>query len=149
IAAPGRLLQGIPIRVLQSSFLQHGPYGAGLRGGHSAMLPWSVRGPWPASVSSPMNPAEFANIARSEREFWWYRGMRDILFRLLDPLAPPPGARVLEAGCGTGYLSQLLEQRYGWRMTPLDLGQEALEYARGYGLDRLVQADITALPFGD
>ncbi len=31
-----------------------------------------------------MNPAEFANIARSERDFWWYRGMRAILFRLLD-----------------------------------------------------------------
>lgn len=95
-----------------------------------------------------MNPAEFANIARSEREFWWYRGMRDILFRLLDPIAPR-GARVLEAGCGTGHLSQLLGERYGWRMTPLDLGREGLEYGRGYGLDRLVQGDITALPFRD
>jgi len=27
-----------------------------------------------------MNPAEFANIANCERDFWWYRGMRKILF---------------------------------------------------------------------
>ena len=32
-----------------------------------------------------MNPAEFANIAKSEKTFWWYRGMRRILFGLLDP----------------------------------------------------------------
>ena len=95
-----------------------------------------------------MNPAEFANIARSEREFWWYRGMREILFRLLDPLARR-GDRVLEAGCGTGYLSKLLADRYAWRMTPLDLSAEGLGFARGYGLDRLVQGDITALPFQD
>ncbi len=30
--------------------------------------------------------------------------------------------------------------------TPLDLGREGLEYARGYGLQRLVQGDIMALP---
>ena len=93
-----------------------------------------------------MNPAEFANIARSEREFWWYRGTREILFRLLDPIAPRT-ARVLEAGCGTGYLSKLLAKRYGWQMVPLDLGLEGLQYARGYGLHGLVQGDITALPF--
>jgi ubiquinone/menaquinone biosynthesis C-methylase UbiE len=93
-----------------------------------------------------MNPAEFANIARSERDFWWYRGMRQILFRLLDPAAVR-GAQVLEAGCGTGHLSKVLAERYAWRMTPLDLGREGLEYARSYGLERLVQGDIRALPF--
>ena len=93
-----------------------------------------------------MNPAEFDNIARAERDFWWYRGMREILFRLLDPMRIARGARVLEAGCGTGYMSKALAERYGWSMTPLDLGREGLEYARGYGLGRLVQGDITALP---
>jgi len=93
-----------------------------------------------------MNPAEFSNIARSERDFWWYRGMREILFRMLDPVAVR-GASALETGCGTGYLSKLLAERYGWRMTPLDLGREGLEYARGYGLANLVQGDMVALPF--
>ena len=57
-----------------------------------------------------MNPAEFANIAASERDFWWYRGMRDILFRMLDPhLAGRSIRRALEGGCGTGYFSHLLQ----------------------------------------
>jgi ubiquinone/menaquinone biosynthesis C-methylase UbiE len=95
-----------------------------------------------------MNPAEFDNIARAERDFWWYRGMREVLFRLLDPVVIR-GAGALEAGCGTGYLSRSLGERYGWRMTPLDLGREGLEYAHGYGLSNLVQGDVTALPFTD
>lgn len=94
-----------------------------------------------------MNPAEFDNIARSERDFWWYRGMREILFALLDPARLAAASYVLEAGCGTGYLSKVLAERYGWRMTPLDLGREGLAYARGYGLSQLVQGDVAALPF--
>ena len=100
-----------------------------------------------------LNPAEFSNIARSERDFWWYRGMREILFRLLDPIAKiliakgTPAPRVLEAGCGTGHLSSMLRERYGWTPVALDLGRDGLEYARGFGLDRLVQGDAAALPF--
>ncbi|HUQ90533.1 MAG TPA: class I SAM-dependent methyltransferase [Bryobacteraceae bacterium] len=93
-----------------------------------------------------MNPAEFANIAALEEHFWWFRGMRRILFHLLDPLADR-GGLVLEAGCGTGHLSRMLEQRYGWRMVPVDLAREGLDYGRGLGVTRMVQADIAALPF--
>jgi len=95
-----------------------------------------------------MNPAEFANIAQSERDFWWYRGMRDILFRMLDPLlGGRKPSRVLEAGCGTGYLSALLQTERGWPMVPLDLASEGLRYTRQLGLREPVQADILRLPF--
>ena len=95
-----------------------------------------------------MNPAEFANIAQAEDQFWWYRGMRRILFRMLDPYVR--GARfdrVLEAGCGTGHFALALERRYGWKMFPADLAREGLEYALSLGAQRLTQADISALPF--
>src|SRR5262249_6952254 len=91
-------------------------------------------------------PAEFANIAAAEQDLWWYRGMRDILFRLLDPIAPRFN-RVLEAGCGTGYLSRVLKDRYQWDMVPLDGDADGLNYARDSGLRSLVQANICALPF--
>jgi SAM-dependent methyltransferase len=95
-----------------------------------------------------MNPAEFANIAAAEKSFWWYRGMREILFSLLDPIArEQPEARVVEAGCGTGYLSRVLAERYRWTLFPLDIGAEGLAYARRYGVPRVVQGDATALPF--
>lgn len=94
-----------------------------------------------------MNPAEFANIARSERDFWWYRGMRAILFRLLDQhLEGRQISRMLEAGCGTGYLSRLMQER-GWPLVAMDISADGLRYARGLGVERAVQADITRLPF--
>lgn len=95
-----------------------------------------------------MNPAEFANIARAERDFWWYRGMRQILFRLLDPIARKRRfERVLEAGCGTGHFAQAMASRYGLRMFPVDLGWEGLRHGRRLGVDNLAQANIAALPF--
>ena len=95
-----------------------------------------------------MNPAEFANIARSEQRFWWYGGMNEIMFRLLDPIARARQFdRVLEAGCGTGYFASLLENRYRWRMFPIDLGWRGLQFAQSLGLERLAQANIASLPF--
>ncbi len=97
-----------------------------------------------------MNPAEFANIARAEKDLWWYRGMREILFGMLDPVVQGRSyRRVLEAGCGTGYMSHVLQERYGWPMYPLDLGWEGLEFGRGYGISRMTQGNIAALPYAD
>ena len=96
-----------------------------------------------------MNPAEFANIFRWEREFWWYRGQRAIRLRVLKPfLAGRRVARALEAGCGTGYFSHLLQQQ-GWPIVPLDISADGLKYARAMGAGRTVQGDVSRLPFGD
>jgi ubiquinone/menaquinone biosynthesis C-methylase UbiE len=95
-----------------------------------------------------MNPAEFANIAAAEQDFWWYRGMRRILFRLLDPIVKNRTIRtVLEAGCGTGYNAAALSQRYGWDVCPLDLDMAGLRYGRSMGVASLTRGDITQLPF--
>ena len=95
-----------------------------------------------------MNPAEFANIAGAEQDFWWYRGMRQILFGLLDPIARERAFhRVLEAGCGTGYFARTIASRYGLRVFPVDLGWEGLRHGKLLRVDHLAQADIGALPF--
>jgi SAM-dependent methyltransferase len=94
-----------------------------------------------------MNPAEFCNIADAEKSFWWYRGMRRILYSILDPVVSHrPIRTVLEAGCGTGYNAVALQERYGWDVYALDLAMEGLRYGRSLGAARLIQGDITALP---
>jgi SAM-dependent methyltransferase len=95
-----------------------------------------------------MNPAEFANIARGEDQFWWFRGMREMLHGMLDPyLRQRAPGRALEAGCGTGYFAHSFQQRYASPIFPVDLSPEGLRYAQGMGVERLAQADIAALPF--
>jgi SAM-dependent methyltransferase len=101
-------------------------------------------------MSSLMNPAEFANIRQSEEHFWWYRGMRSILFRMLEPhLAGRRMGRALEAGCGTGYLTHLLQRERGWPVVPLDFSGDGLHHARELGVGNPVQGDIRCLPFGE
>lgn len=95
-----------------------------------------------------MNPAEFMSLARSEKDLWWFRGMRSILFSLLDSLAVnSPISRVLEAGCGTGYTADLLNQRYGWITVAADLASEGISLARRSNRIVPVQANIAACPF--
>jgi SAM-dependent methyltransferase len=97
-----------------------------------------------------MNPAEFANIRQSEENFWWYRGMRAGLFRMLEPhLKGRAIGSALDAGCGTGYLSQLLRRERGWPIIPLDSSRDGLLYARELGAGNPVRGDIRCLPFGN
>jgi SAM-dependent methyltransferase len=70
----------------------------------------------------------------------------------------PPGARVLEVGCGPGRLSILLARRYGLDVTGLDLDPAMIERARG-NADRpgekdghrpsFVVGDVASLSFPD
>jgi SAM-dependent methyltransferase len=55
----------------------------------------------------------------------------------------------LEAGCGTGYLSHLLQRERSWPIVPLDFSGDGLHYARQLGVANPVQGDIRSLPFGD
>lgn len=95
-----------------------------------------------------MNPAEFGNILRCEREMWWFRGMERIFFRFARPHLPSrPMGRVLEAGCGTGAMSQAMIRECNCPMYPADLSRDGLAAAQSMGLERLTQANLLALPF--
>jgi SAM-dependent methyltransferase len=67
-------------------------------------------------------------------------------------LLPPPPARVLDCGCGTGWLSYLLARR-GYDVVGVDVSAEAVELARAHplfrdgGTPRFVVADAEALTF--
>jgi SAM-dependent methyltransferase len=95
-----------------------------------------------------MNPSEFTYLAAAEERMWWFRGMRRILFGLLDPEARRRAIRrAVECGCGTGHFARQAEGRYGWEVTALDLDHSGLTYARRAGLARLAQGDLARLPF--
>lgn len=93
-----------------------------------------------------MNPAELVNIERLESQLWWYRGMREITFALLDPLVKGTAPRILDAGAGTGFFAQLLSQRYGAVVVAVDLERRAVHSCWRRHRIPSVQASVVALP---
>ena len=69
---------------------------------------------------------------------WWYRGRRRIIRAELDRLSLPAGARVLDAGCGSGRTLEELGRYgevFGDRTRPGGGGDGAGSWARR-GADR-------------
>jgi len=80
-----------------------------------------------------MHPGEHDIMARVEERHWWYRGLRDLVQRLLarPEIGLPLRPRVLDAGCGTGEnlraLGRWLEPDY---LGGFDASPEAVAWAR-------------------
>ena len=88
---------------------------------------------------------------------------RILLGRLFGPIAAdiaaaaPPGAQVLEVGCGPGHLASRLARDHGLEVVGLDLDPAMIERARvnaerhGTGGPRptFVAGDVAAMPFAD
>ncbi len=95
-----------------------------------------------------MLEAEYAAMRQAEERHWWYLGLHDQVRRALARcrgLVSGPG-RVLDAGCGTGKVLELLADV---KPVGLDLSATALSLARERGDFPLVRASAVTLPFAD
>jgi SAM-dependent methyltransferase len=94
-----------------------------------------------------MKSAEYVRMFEVEATHWWYAGMREILKTLLDsaPGGVREDARILDAGCGTGFNLSLL----GEHAVGVDASEVALELCRQRGIANALRADIMRLPFPD
>jgi SAM-dependent methyltransferase len=94
-----------------------------------------------------MTPDELHAMLSRDDEHWWYRGRRLVLRAELERLPLEPGARLLDAGCGSGRTLDELA-RYG-RVSGVDLSPDAVETARKRGHDDVQVARVEELPFAD
>jgi SAM-dependent methyltransferase len=83
-----------------------------------------------------------------DEHHWWYRGRRRIIRAELDRLTLPAGARVLDAGCGSGRTLQELTG-YGTEVYGLELDPEAAEAARSRGHGEVRIGRLEELPYED
>jgi SAM-dependent methyltransferase len=92
----------------------------------------------------------FAPLFAVEDRHFWFKARNRILEAAVAPLTArlPDGYRVLEAGCGTGFVLQMLERlcRRG-EVIGLDPYGQGLDYARRRVGCQLVQGDVFNWPF--
>ncbi len=79
---------------------------------------------------------------------WWYVGRRRVLREVVRDIAPPPGAAILDAGCGSG--RNLVEFAKFGEVTGLEPAPESLALARRRGVGTIVEGTFDEpLPFAD
>ncbi len=94
-----------------------------------------------------MTPEEYDTWYRTPRGSW----IGETEYRLLrETLAAPPGASVLDVGCGTGYFTRCLANS-GFEATGVDASAGMVDYARTHaiGPERYMVGDARRLPFPD
>lgn len=93
-----------------------------------------------------MELSEYETMFQVEDRHWWYVGMRRISTTLVAQFFQDrTDVEILDAGCGTGAAIQYLSA-FG-TVIGCDLSFNALHFSRQRGLQRLVQASVTRLPF--
>jgi SAM-dependent methyltransferase len=87
-----------------------------------------------------MDAALYPRLAAVEDTHWWFSARRAICERMLDRMALPPKALILELGCGTGGNFPMLAQR--GRLYAMDADQSALAFAAARRLAKLTRASL-------
>jgi len=94
-----------------------------------------------------MQATEFDKLASFEGWYWWYRAQRANLVDAVRHLPLPKGARVLDAGCGTGRNLTELARCAQAVAFGIDVSPQAVGVWR-HGRDRrYCQASINELPY--
>lgn len=96
----------------------------------------------------PMDAAEYDLMDAVEDRMWWYRAMHGHALRALEAL--PAGARILDAGCGTGgFLAKLRGAHPGAELFGLEYAEGAAARAAAKAGAHVTAGTVNALPFPD
>lgn len=96
------------------------------------------------------DPVHYATLRAVEDRHFWFAARKRAVGAAIEPyLARVNGRYVLEIGCGTGVMLDLLKRACsGSTVIGMDLFAEGLRYARERGHSALVRGDVFACPFG-
>ncbi|WP_243372318.1 class I SAM-dependent methyltransferase [Geotalea sp. SG265] len=93
-----------------------------------------------------MNQREYKRMFGVEDRHWWYVGLHELILETFAGEKGEAPLAILDAGCGTGRLCQLL-QRFG-TVEGCDASPQALSFSRLRGIDGLFQADLNEADLG-
>jgi SAM-dependent methyltransferase len=84
---------------------------------------------------------------RAEDRHWWYRGRREVLERVIADLPLPAGARILDAGCGSG--RNMVELARHGTVTGVELSATSARLARARDAGEVIEGSVMQMPFAD
>ncbi len=113
------------------------------------LIVFKVRSESEVKVKDLMERKEYEIMYNIEDHYWWYVGLRDLVFAFTGRYKSNSKSKlkVLDAGCGTGAVLDRLEdyvECYG-----IDSSEEAIKFCKMRGLNNVVKASITSVPFND
>jgi SAM-dependent methyltransferase len=98
-----------------------------------------------------MNEHEYALMRQVEDSYWWYAALRESVdSEVKRRLAGNSQARILDAGCGTGGMMEVLRRENpAWQISGLDFSPQAIAHTRQRGFTDVTQGSVDALPYPD
>jgi len=95
-----------------------------------------------------MEKDEYRKHFEMEEDFWWFRGRREVILRILSSFNILDGKlNILDVGCGTGFNLKIF-QTYGFPFG-CDLSDNAIHFCQKRGLKDIAYADAGKLPYKD
>jgi len=84
---------------------------------------------------------------RAEDRHWWYQGRRRVIERTIERIGLPDGARILDAGCGSG--RNMVELARHGEVTGVELSPTSAAVARERDRGEVVEGSVLDMPFDD
>jgi SAM-dependent methyltransferase len=84
---------------------------------------------------------------QAEDRHWWYRGRRTVIEGVLRGLGLPAGARILDAGCGSG--RNMLDLARHGTVTGVELSPASAALARARQAGEVYEGSVLEMPFPD
>jgi SAM-dependent methyltransferase len=84
---------------------------------------------------------------QAEDRHWWYRGRRTVLDGVIADLRLSAGARILDAGCGSG--RNMVELARVGTVTGIELSETSVDLARARAAGEVLAGSVLDMPFAD
>jgi ubiquinone/menaquinone biosynthesis C-methylase UbiE len=96
-----------------------------------------------------MNKAYEVQYHLLEEQHWWFAGRRHTVMNMIQDLALPTNAAILEVGCSGGPLLLALQQAGYTHLTGIDVSEEGIALAQRRGFKQVAVMDGARLEFPD
>jgi len=91
-----------------------------------------------------MKKEEYKIMFDIEDDYWWYVGLRQLVFSYTAGKGDRADLKILDAGCGTGGMSAKLK---AYKPYAIDYSEEAISFTRSREIVNIARASVCCIPF--